>query len=92
MKPQPPPRTRPVTAAPPLRQVQAVERGVKRIESSFAETVGNDETAHSEAAIAESISGVGKLTAELLAIGFRSRVAWIPSGSRRRQGWHRILW
>jgi hypothetical protein len=76
----------------PLRQVQAVEREVTRIESSIAETVANDETTRSEAAITESISGVGQLTAELLAIRFRSCVAWIPSGSRRRQTWRRILW
>src|SRR5262245_25970786 len=52
----------------PLRQVQAVEREVKRFESLIAEAVANDETTRSEAAIMESMSGVGKRTTELLAI------------------------
>src|SRR3954452_22645031 len=49
-------------------QIAALKREVKRIESAIEESVPKDETAETTAGILVSISGVGKLTANLRAI------------------------
>lgn len=49
-------------------QITSLGREVKRIEASLAEAVAKDEPTRSIASILESIPGVGRLTAHLLAI------------------------
>jgi len=49
-------------------QIAALEREVKRIESAIEKTVAGDEATRATAEILRSIPGVGKLTANLMAI------------------------